>query len=82
MTIALVNVMAIDRLLKGSSLDQELIAQLKLAYEATLRSLHLVDRNDPITELIAKRIIAVGKRGGDPFEISKLVIKGFGLGEH
>jgi hypothetical protein len=73
--------MAIDRLLKGSSLDRELIVQLKLAYEATLRALHLVDRNDPITELIARRVIDVGKRGGDPFEISKLVIKGLGLGD-
>jgi hypothetical protein len=72
---------AIDRLLMGSSLDRELLAQLKLAYEATLRALHLVDRNDPITELIAKRVIEVGKRGGDPFEISKLVIKGLGLSD-
>ena len=33
------------------------------AYERTLRKLSLVDRSDPITELIAREIIEIGRRG-------------------
>ncbi|WIG49398.1 MAG: hypothetical protein OJF48_000313 [Afipia sp.] len=33
------------------------------AYERTLRKLSLVDRGDPIAELIAKIVIELGQRG-------------------
>ena len=46
------------------------------AYEHTLRALRLKDRDDPITRLVAKKIIAVGRLGiEDPTEISKLALK-------
>jgi hypothetical protein len=49
------------------------------AYEQTLRALGLKDRSDPITRLVAERIIAVGRFGiEDPAEISKLAIKELG----
>jgi len=41
----------------------EEIAVLTEAYEATLQQLRLVDRSDPITQLIAKKIIEIGQRG-------------------
>ena len=47
--------MAIYRLLQNSPLGPEEIAVLTDAYERTLRELQLVDRNDPITNMIAGR---------------------------
>ena len=45
-----------------------------------LRSLRLVDRNDPIVDMIAKKIIEVGASGIiDPEQISKTAIKQLGL---
>ena len=47
--------MAIYRLLKTLPMRPEEIAVLTDAYEHTLRKLNLVERSDPITQLIAKR---------------------------
>ena len=55
--------MAIYRLLQFSPLGPEEIARLEAAYEQTLKTLHLKDRNDLITELIAKKIIEIGQTG-------------------
>jgi hypothetical protein len=65
--------MAIYRMLQNSPMGPEEIAVLTDAYERTLRELRLVDRSDPITQLIAKKIIEVGQRGvRDPEQISEL----------
>jgi hypothetical protein len=51
-----------------------------MAYEQTLKALCLKDRNDPLTEMIAKRIIEIGQTGvKDPAQISQLAIKGLGI---
>ena len=51
------------------------------AYEQTLRALRLEDRDDPVTQLVAEKIIAIGRLGiEDPAEISKLTLKELGLG--
>ena len=55
--------MAIYRLLKTLPMGPEEIAVLAEAYEHTLRKLNLVERSDPITQLIAKKIIEIGQRG-------------------
>jgi hypothetical protein len=47
--------MPIERLLAKTSFAPEAAARIKLAYEKTLLSLQLVDRDDPITEMIAKK---------------------------
>ncbi len=69
---------ALSRLLEYSPLEREQIAVLKTAYEQTLQALHLVDRNDPVTEIVAKRVIEIGKRAGSAAEISKLAAKELG----
>jgi hypothetical protein len=52
---------------------------LNRCLEATLKRLRLVDRSDPITDLIAKKIIEVGRRGvRDPEQISALASKELG----
>ena len=72
--------MAIYRLLQNSPMGPEQISRLSEAYERTLRTLSLVDRNGPLTEMIAKRIIEIGQTGmKDPAQISKLAIKDFGI---
>jgi hypothetical protein len=73
--------MTIHRLLKNAAFAPEEIERLVTAYERTLRALGLKDRTDPITQLVAEKIIAVGRLGiEDPAEISKLVLKELGGG--
>jgi len=68
--------MAIYRILQNSPLGPEEIAMLTDAYERTLRAFGLVDRNDPITELIAKKIIELAQRGvREAKQLSALAVK-------
>ena len=55
--------MAIYRLLQNSPMGPEEISRLEAAYEQTLRAIGLKDRNDPITEMIAKKIIEIAQTG-------------------
>lgn len=72
--------MAIYRLLQKAPMGPEEIAVLTEAYEATLKKLRLVDRSDPITELIAKKIIEIGQRGvRDPEQVSAIATKELGV---
>ena len=55
------------------------IERLVAAYEQTLRALRLEDRDDPVTQLVAEKIIAIGRLGiENPAEISKLALKELG----
>ncbi len=73
--------MPISRLLKDSRLGPEEIERLNSAYGRALRSLCLVDRNDPIAEIVAKTIIEIGATGvRDPAEIAKLAVEQLGIG--
>jgi hypothetical protein len=72
--------MAIYRLLAKSPLGPEEIEILVAAYEHTLRALRLIERSDPITELVAKKIIEVAQTGlRDPAKISAQAIKELGI---
>jgi len=55
--------MPIIRLLRATTFDPEQVEELVCAYEGVLADLNLVDRTDPITELIAKVIIDCAKAG-------------------
>lgn len=68
--------MPINRLLTDSKLKPEEIARLNKAYTFTLRSLSLVDRNDPLTDIVGRKIIEIGARVHDPAEIAKMALKG------
>ena len=70
--------MTIRRLLKANRLAglQEVEQRLDRAYRDVSRSLCLVDRNDPIAEIVAKTVIEIGASGvRDPSEISKIALK-------
>jgi hypothetical protein len=71
--------MTIHRLFKDTAFGPDDIARLVAAYELTLRALRLKDRNDPITRLVAEKVIEIGRTGiEDPAEISKLALKQLG----
>ena len=67
--------MPINRLLEGSKLGPEEIKKLNAAYTYALRSLSVVDRNDPLSEMLARKIIEVGETESDPTKISEVAIK-------
>jgi len=70
--------MTIRRLLKANRLAglQEVEQRLDRAYRDVSRSLCLVDRNDPIAEIVAKTVIEIGASGvRDPSEISKIAVE-------
>jgi hypothetical protein len=68
--------MAIYRILQNSPLGPEEINQLVAAYERTLEMLGLIDRSDPVTELVAKRLIAIRQTGvNDPVHLSNRAIE-------
>ena len=71
--------MPINRLLRGSKIDAEKVELLDRAFELALRSLGLVDRNDPMTELVAEKVIEVHGLGvNDPEEIADIAVKRIG----
>ena len=72
--------MPIRRLLAGSKLATDEIDILTRAFDEALRSLSLVDRNDPLTEMIAQKVIEIGATTiRDPAEIAKTVVKKLGI---
>jgi hypothetical protein len=72
--------MPINRLLKSINLGPEEVERLNRAYTHALCQLHLVDRDDPVADIVARKIIEVGATGiRDPKEISKTAIKQLGL---
>jgi len=65
--------MTIYLLLGNTTFGPEEIERVVTTYEQTLWTLRLTDRSDPITQIVAEKIIAIGRLGiEDPAEISKL----------
>ena len=71
--------MPMIRLLKESKLESEEVARLNAAYTHALRALSIVDRNDPLTEMLARKIIEIGASEDDPEKISQRAVKYFRL---
>ena len=55
--------MPIYRLLQEAAFDADATRTMAAAYEAALELLRLKDRSDPLTELIAHKIIEVYRAG-------------------
>jgi len=71
--------MPIDRLLKLRGIGPENSERLRLAFNLALRGLQLVDRNDPICEIVARKVIEIGKYGThDARQIAAEAIKQLG----
>jgi hypothetical protein len=71
--------MPIQRLLDLANLGPQDADRLVRAYQQVLHDLPLVDRYDPVAEIVAKKVIQIGKRGGTPVEIAGRVIKDLGV---
>jgi hypothetical protein len=73
--------MPINRLLANSELEPDEIENLKLAFKQALHSLQVVDRDDPLTELVARKIIEINATGvHDAGEIAKIAVKQLDIG--
>jgi hypothetical protein len=74
---------AIYRILERTTAFQpEEVQQLTTAYEDVLRRLKLKDRSDPITELVAQRIIVLAQAGvKEAHMLSGMTIEQLGLKE-
>lgn len=72
--------MAIYRLIADGNFDPDAIEAMTTAYERALSDLRLVDRNDPLTELIAKSIVGVTGMGErDPDKIKQRALNALGI---
>jgi hypothetical protein len=71
--------MAIYRLLRDAVFAPDAVSAMVTAFEDTLRELKLTDRDDPITELIARLIIDCAKDGErDPIKLRDCAMEGLG----
>jgi len=71
--------MPIHRLL-SSELNPAEVERLNLAFTFTLRSLCLVDRDDPVCDIVARKVIEIDATGThDPKEIAKIAANEFGI---
>ena len=67
--------MAIYRLLKNSTLEPEESSRITETYEQALHTLCVKDRDDPLTETIAKQIIKIAQAGvNDAAQLSALAV--------
>lgn len=72
--------MAIYRLLQEQAFAPEDVENLTAAYEAALKALRLSNRTDPITEIVAKRIIEIAQTGvRDPTALCAAALKEFNV---
>lgn len=70
--------MPINRLLSDINLTAEQRRVMELAFNSTLRKLSLVDRNDPVCHMVARKVIDLGALGyTNPAEITELTVKHF-----
>jgi hypothetical protein len=71
--------MAIYKLIHNTALGPDEIPRLVAAYEETLRALGLIERDDSMTRMVAKKVFEIAQTGiEDPAAISKLAINELG----
>jgi hypothetical protein len=72
--------MPINRLFRDGKIEPEDVERLNRAFTYALQRLHLVDRNDPVCDIVARKVIEIDRAGTrDPEEISKLAAKQLGV---
>ena len=57
------NPVAIYRIFKERAFEPEAVICMARAYESALLALRLTDRQDPLTEIVAKKIIEIAETG-------------------
>jgi hypothetical protein len=72
--------MPINRRFRDGEIKTEDVERLNRAFTFTLRSLSLVDRDDPVCEIVARKVIEINATGiRDPEEIARLTVTKLGL---
>jgi hypothetical protein len=72
--------MVISKMLEEAVFPPEDVAGMTTAYDAALQLLQLTDRADPVTEIVAKKIIEIARSGErDPPKICARAIKELGI---
>jgi hypothetical protein len=67
--------MPLTPFLKEATFDPEAIKAMTTAFEAVCEALRLAPRNDPVTEIVARKVIEVAGTGErDPDRIRALVL--------
>ena len=71
--------MAIYRLIASGSYGPDDIKAMTAAYESALVEISLVDRDDPLTEMLAKSILTISATGErDPKKIKERALRALG----
>ena len=72
--------MPIKRLYHQGKIKPEDLDRLERAFAMALKTLYLVDRNNPVSDIVANKVVEIDKLGvRDPHEIAKLAVKGLGV---
>jgi hypothetical protein len=70
--------MPIRRFLEPGVFDPEHVATLVIVFDDVLDALGLVDRTDPVTTLVAQKVIELAKAGvRDPIRLKRLTLEAF-----
>ena len=68
--------MPLARHVQGAAFRPEQLVEMTTAFEDVLRRLQLVDRTDPVVDLVAKKVVEVAKSGAcDAARICELTLK-------
>ncbi|QOG23173.1 hypothetical protein [Bradyrhizobium sp. SEMIA] len=66
----------IHQLIRDAAIEPEMVSRITAAYGQALHTLCVKDRDDPLAEMIAKKIIKIAQSGvHEPAKISALAIK-------
>src|SRR5207249_5899667 len=69
----------IQRLVTTGTFEPEQVAILGEVFEDVLQTLGLVDRQDPLTEMVARKVIELAQTGErDPVRLRQLTLEAFG----
>ena len=69
-------------LLKDAKFEPDEVAVLTRAFELALSALYLVDRDDPVCEIVARKVIEIGTNGiHDPREIAEAAVQRLSVGQ-
>jgi hypothetical protein len=64
--------MTMHGLIQNLAFNQDDIERLVAAYEEALRAIHISDRDDPINEVVAQRILEGARAGVPPSPPAKI----------
>ncbi len=71
-------IVPIAQLLPAGAFGPEAVKAMTAAFEETLRELELLDHNDPLTEIVARKIIEGARLGvRDPIRLRELAVARF-----